>query len=81
MQDRFVISSEIEVDPRSPNPSSDIVSDPNQRLRTAAALIDLLRDAGLDCQLVASGSDDPAQMTRWAADASLRRKTAKTALQ
>ena len=78
MKDRFAISSEIEIGTQAPHPSSAIVS--SQRLCTAAALVDLLRNAGLECHLVGFGSDDSAQ-PKCDAGESVPRRTAKTPVQ
>ena len=74
-----MISSEIEIDTQSTQPVSNIES--NQRLRTATALVDLLRNAGLDCHLVAPEGDDSTQSRTCDADESVPRRTAKTSLQ
>ena len=78
MNERFAILSEIEIGMLAPLASSAIEA--NQRLFAAAALVDLLRDAGLDCHLVSPASDDSAQGPSCDADESPGRATAKTTL-
>jgi hypothetical protein len=79
MKDRFAISSEIAIGTPAPHPSSAV--DSNQRLCTAAALVDLLREAGLDCHLVEPGSDDSAQSPASDAAESMQPEIAKPPLQ
>ena len=74
MKNHFAISSEIQISTRSSWPLPD--TDSIERAHLAAAVVDLLQHAGLDCYLVVPDSDHSLRMDKREADDPQRQQAA-----